>query len=148
MRCDVLHPIRGHYPSFIAHTGSCVRPKPSHRLRFSPRSAGLCWLSPVPAGSWPFPTLSLQSLHRCLDPYPVVFLQCFCPFLPEGHRTHVSSETFATPNPFLHCNFSRACFSRLQSFLYVQAPMLARPPRLLLPLKLNPQGSRAVYATQ
>jgi hypothetical protein len=31
-RCGVPHHIRGHYPSFIAPTGSCVRPNPSHRL--------------------------------------------------------------------------------------------------------------------
>jgi len=30
-----LHHIREHYPSFIAHTGSCARPKPSRRLRLS-----------------------------------------------------------------------------------------------------------------
>ena len=31
-RCGVQHHIRGHYPSFIAHTGSCARPNPSPRL--------------------------------------------------------------------------------------------------------------------
>ena len=30
---DVLHHVRGSYPSFIAHTGSCARPKPSHILQ-------------------------------------------------------------------------------------------------------------------
>ena len=29
LRHDVLHHVRRHYPSFIAHTGSCARPKPS-----------------------------------------------------------------------------------------------------------------------
>jgi hypothetical protein len=32
---DVLHHVGGRYPSFIAHTGSCARPKPSRRLRFN-----------------------------------------------------------------------------------------------------------------
>jgi hypothetical protein len=30
--CGISHHIRGHYPSFIALTGSCARPKPSRRL--------------------------------------------------------------------------------------------------------------------
>ena len=38
-------------------------------------TTSLCRLSPVPAGRWPFPTLSLQSLRRCLDPYPAVSLK-------------------------------------------------------------------------
>ena len=42
----------------------------------SPHSAGLCRFSPVPAGRWSFPTLSLQSLHRRLDPYPGMPLRC------------------------------------------------------------------------
>jgi hypothetical protein len=35
LRCDVQHHIRKHYPSFIAHTGSWARPKPSRWLRLS-----------------------------------------------------------------------------------------------------------------
>ena len=35
LRRGVLHHIREHYPSFIAHTGSCARPKPSRRLQLS-----------------------------------------------------------------------------------------------------------------
>ncbi len=38
----------------------------------------LCRLLQVPAGKWPFPTLSLQSLRRCLDPYPAVSSKCSC----------------------------------------------------------------------
>ena len=60
-------------------------------------STGLCRLPQAPAGRWPFPALSLQSLHGCLDPYPAVFPRCFYPFLPGEHRPHVRSETFGTP---------------------------------------------------
>ena len=63
-----------------------------------PPPVGLCRLSPVPAGRWPFPTLSLQSLRRCLDPYPVVFSRCTCSFLPGRQRPHVRTKTFGTPN--------------------------------------------------
>jgi hypothetical protein len=59
-------------------------------------SAGLCRLPQAPAGKWPFPTLSLQSLHGCLDPYPATFPRCIYPFLPGEHRPHVRSETFGT----------------------------------------------------
>jgi hypothetical protein len=33
LRRGVSHHVRRHYPSFIAHTGSWARPKPSFRLR-------------------------------------------------------------------------------------------------------------------
>ena len=61
-------------------------------------SGGSLQVSPVPAGRWPFPTLSLQSLRRCLDPYPVVFCRCTCSFLPSRQRPHVRTKTFGTPN--------------------------------------------------
>ena len=35
LRCNILRHIRGHYPSFIALTGSCARPNPSRRLQLS-----------------------------------------------------------------------------------------------------------------
>ena len=63
-----------------------------------PPPVGLCRFSPVPTGRWSFPTLSLQSLRRCLDPYPVVFCRCTCSFLPgRQQRPHVRTKTFGTP---------------------------------------------------
>jgi hypothetical protein len=109
-------------------------------------SKDLCRLSLVPAGSWPFPTLPLQSLRRCLDPYPVVSSRCLCPFLPRRQRSHVKGQTFDIPN--VPCNAtstgtsSRGCS---HSFMF------------RLPRSLDPQvaptevsqalGGRAVYAT-
>ena len=61
-------------------------------------TTGLCRLSPVPAGRWPFPTLSLQSLRRRLDPYPAVSLWCSCSLLPRGQRPHIQRHTFGTLN--------------------------------------------------
>ena len=61
-----------------------------------PPSTGLRRLPSAPAGSWPFPTLSLQSLCRRLDPYPVVFPWCTYPLLPRGQRPHVMRNTFGT----------------------------------------------------
>ena len=59
---------------------------------------GLCRLLPVPAGSWPFPTLSLQSVLRCLDPYPAASVRCFYPFLPRQLRPHLTRDRFGTRN--------------------------------------------------
>jgi hypothetical protein len=56
----------------------------------------------APAGNWPFPTLSPHSLHGCLDPYPVAFSQCTCPFLPGKLRPRRRTEQLGTP--FSLCN--------------------------------------------
>ena len=93
-----------------------------------PCAAGLCRLRSAPAGMSTFPTLSLQSLLRRLDPYPAAFLRCTYPFLPQGHRPHVRNDTFGTPERSLQSNFSRGGISGLQSFTHVQAPQLAWPP--------------------
>ena len=59
---------------------------------------GLCRLPLAPAGSWPFPTLSPQSLHGRLDPYPVAFLQCSYPFLPGKLRPRRRVKKLGTPD--------------------------------------------------
>ena len=87
--------LEGRYPFFVAHTDSCVRPRPSHRLQF-PSPMSLCRLLPVPAGRWPFPTLSLNSLCRCLDPYPAMSSWCTRPFLPRRLRLHIWWNAFRT----------------------------------------------------
>jgi hypothetical protein len=119
--------LEGHYPFFFAHTGSCARPKPSHRLQF-PSPMGLCRLLPVPAGRWPFPTLSLNSLCRCLDPYPAMFSWCTRPFLPRRRRLHIWWSVSRTSHAPGNAASAGEPFSRLQSFAHVQAPALAQPP--------------------
>ena len=91
-------------------------------------TAGLCRLSPVPAGKWPFPALSPQSLYRRLDPYPAAPPRCTRSFLPERLRPHLRGNKFGTPNTRRNATSTAGVFSELQSFLYVQAPILARPP--------------------
>jgi hypothetical protein len=90
-------------------------------------SVGLCRLLPVPAGRWPFPTLSLQPLHSCLDPYPAVFLRCSYPFLPEELRPHVRSDTFGTPN------YSCIATSAGHAFRGCSHSVMFRPPCSLDP---------------
>ena len=147
VRRDVRHHVGRHYPSFIAHTGSCVRPSPSPRFRVYPYTAGLCRLSPVPAGKWPFPALSPQSLCGCSDPYHAAPLRCTRSFLREGHRPHPRDNGFGTPSTRRNATSTARDLSRLQSFRYVRAPTLARPPDCTHRRSLL-RGGRAVYTTQ
>ena len=112
-----------------------------------PCTLGLCRLSPVPAGRRPFPTLSLQSLCRRLDPYPVASLRCLCPFLPEGRRPHLREHRFGTLNRRRNATSTAELISGLQSFHYVQAPILARPSGCTHHWTVTIQGGRAVYTT-
>ena len=96
--------------------------------RLSPCARGLCRLSPVPAGRWPFPTLSLRPLCRCSDPYPAALLGCACPLLDRGHRPHPTGNGFgARIYPHMAASVGSR-ISWLQSFDYLRAPALARPP--------------------
>ncbi len=107
-----MHNIREHYLSFIAPTGSCARPHSSCQLDFTLDQQVFADCCETPAGRWPFPTLSLQSLRRCLDPYPVASLQCICSFLAEGQRPHLRRQRFGTPDNPLLCNFNRGHYSQ------------------------------------
>src|SRR5271157_5792107 len=93
-----------------------------------PRADGLCRLSPVPAGRWPFPTLSLHSLRRRLDPYPATPDGCTCPFLPHQHRPRIRENMLGEAELSLRCNFHRGRTLGAAVIRYLQAPTLARPP--------------------
>ena len=134
-----------HYPPLIAHTGSCARPNPSHLLQPPAWSAGLCRLRQAPAGRWPFPTLSLQSLRRCLDPYPAVSSRCIRSFLPGRQRPHVRRHTFGTLKYPCNATSTGLVISGLQSFRYVQAPTLARPPGCTHRRGLNVLGAAGPF---
>jgi len=66
------------------------------RPRFVGLYPGSLQVLPVPAGSWPFPTLVLQSVLRCLDPYPAASVRCVYPFLPGQLRPHLTRDRFGT----------------------------------------------------
>ena len=129
-RRDLKHLVRGRYPSFIAHTDSCARPKSSLRLRSMPWSENLCRLPSAPAGRWPFPTLSPQSVLRRLDPYPAAspWACSFCSPTsfedpsPKGHRPHRRGSRFGTLDDPGNATSTGRCLSRRQSFANVQAP--------------------------
>ena len=73
-------------------------------------------------GRWPFPTLFLQSLRRCLRPYPAVSPAAFARFFREGNG--LTSDVTRSAHQNYPCNAT----STGKSFLYVQAPTLDRPP--------------------
>ena len=104
-QCHISCNIDRRYSILIALTRSCARPKPSRNLSLSLCVASLCRLLRAPAGSWPFPTLSPQSLYRCLDPYPAALPRCSRPFLPGEHRPHLSLNRFGALKPPSHSNF-------------------------------------------
>ena len=113
-------------PSSLLRTHAPDRDAP--RAFALARSLGLRRLLRAPAANRPFPTLSLQSLSRRLDPYPVVMSRCFSSFLPKTLRPHITRDTFGSPdNPCMATSAGRL-ISGLQSFAHVQAPRLARPP--------------------
>ena len=93
-----------------------------------PLMSCLCRLLSVPAARRFFPTLSLQSLYRCLDPYPAVSFRCFYSFLPEKLRPHLRISKFGTPHIPYNATSTGGSISERQSFHYVKASILARPP--------------------
>ena len=85
-------------------------------------------MSPVPAGTRPFPTLSLHPLRRRLDPYPAVPLECSHPALPRGHRPRARGTALGGRDCPCHATSTGSRISGRQSFASLQAPTLARPP--------------------
>jgi hypothetical protein len=96
--------------------------------RVAPCAPGPCRLRSAPAGRWPFPTLSLQPLRRRSDPYHAALPGCERPLLRQGHRSHPTGNGFdARIYPHMAASVGSR-LSRLQSFVYLRAPTLARPP--------------------
>jgi hypothetical protein len=105
---DLAGHLGGRYSSVVTHTGSCARPYPSPRLGAWPLVRRvLAGCRAVPAGTWPFPTLSLQSLRRCLDPYPAVSPRATRPLPPRKHRPHDTGKSVRHTGLSLHCGFRR-----------------------------------------
>ena len=121
-------------------------PRPLDVYGFTSTSS-LCRLPSAPAGLWPFPTLSPRSLYGCLDPYPVVSFRCPCSFLPGRLRPHVRVKTFGTQETPCLAASTGETFSGLQSFVYLQAPILARPPSCTYRCVSTGQSGRLHHAS-
>ena len=146
MRRGVSHHVRGYYPPFVTPTGSSARPYPSRRLQLSliRRALAGCrqsllgngpsrlYLCNPCAGAWtPIPRCPPSALARCF---------------PGDNGLTLDIKTSAHRLP-LQCNFNREWITGLQSFLYVQAPTLARPPGCTHRIASSATGGQAVYTT-
>ena len=120
---------------------------PLHVPSVSRCTRGLCRLSPVPAGEWPFPTLSLRPLCRCSDPCPAVTSGCSTHYFP-GNTGLTSRETGSAHGNipawqllqgtvFRGCNHSFT-FGLLHSLDPQTAPTIAA---------LRPPGGQAFHTT-
>ena len=79
-----------------------------------------------------------KSFPRCLDPYPDGLLWCIYPFLPIETSAFPKRTMGRLSHNVPYRDFSTGAISRLQSFLYVQAPRFARHSgRSHLSLKLT-----------
>ena len=96
--------------------------------RLPSRPMGLCRLSPVPAGCWSFPTLSLHVFPWMLGPIPRRLPWCSLPFLPRGLRPSPRFDRVGSPAIHPYSDFRTETFSGLQTFLDVQASKFARHP--------------------
>ena len=112
-----------------------------------PCAAGLCRLQSAPAGMSTFPTLSLHSLLRRLDPYPAAFLGCTYPFLPQGHRPHVRNDTFGTLENLCKATLAEGVFRGCSHSLMFRLPNSLGPPVAPTARPLWVAGGRAVYTT-
>jgi hypothetical protein len=126
--CNVSHYIRGRYPSIIAHTGSCARPRPSLRLRLSLLRRVFAGCHQPLLGIGP----SRHYLHNLCMVAGTHTPQCpfgaFTRFFPKGFGLHLLGISLAHLNTPYNATSTGRGFSELQSFLYVPAPILARPP--------------------
>jgi hypothetical protein len=136
-RRDVEHLVRGRYPSFIAHTDSCVRPKSSFRLRLSlvrPVFAGCCrplledgpsrrYLHNLCKGAWTLtPPRSSRSRSFGRPTSPDQTLR------PTDIGLATWGHELGTRKCPCNATSTGSWISGLQSFANVQAPLLARPP--------------------
>jgi len=110
-------------------------------------TASLCRLLRVPAGRWPFPTLSLQSLRRRLDPYPAVSLGCSCSLLPQRQRPHIQRHTFGTLNYPYNATSTGKFFRGCSHSLMFRLPRSLAPQVAPTAEALSLQGSQDFYTT-
>ncbi len=119
--------LEGRYPLFVAHTGSCVRPKPSRRLPALATVDGSLQVAASPCWVMPFPTLSLQVFPRMLGPVSRRVVGCTCLFLPPRHRPSPSPAggSASRVNP-LRDFHSGQVFFEIVAIPYVQASRFVR----------------------
>jgi hypothetical protein len=106
---------------------------------------GLCRLSPVPAGCWPFQTLSLHVFPWMLGPIPRRFLRCLCPFLPRGLRPSPRFDRVGSPAPYPYSDFRTESFLGAAGIPLCSGLQVCSPPRSLRSIPLSSYGHRDFY---
>ena len=111
-RHDVTHHVSGHYPAFIALTGSCASPQPSRCLGGTLGQwvyAGCC--QPL-LGEGPSRRYLCASVPACLDPYPGGSCGALTRFFPQdiglplvrtGSALHNVRAATSARRPFRGC---------------------------------------------
>ena len=126
-RQGVSHPVREHYPSFIAHTGSCARPQPSRQLRSSLLRRVFAGCRQPLLGDGPSRRYLRESFSGCLDPYPGASPGAHTRFFPGNIGLHrLKTGSAKRHNPYR--DFRTGLITGLQSFSDVQASGFARHP--------------------
>ena len=89
---------------------------------------GLCRLSPVPAGEMVLPNIISAILVKSLGPIPRHVSWMHLPISSPRTSASQNGKEVRHVGISLQCNNDRGVVSRLQSFVYLQASSLARPP--------------------
>jgi hypothetical protein len=113
--------------------------------RLSPRPVGLCRLSPVLAGWWPFPTLSPYASPWMLGPIPRRLPRCFRPFLPRGLRPSPPFDRVGFLATYPCSDFRTALFLGAADIPLCSGLQVCSPPRSLQPIRPSPYGRRGFY---
>ena len=110
-----------------------------------PPPVGLCRFSPVPAGRWSFPTLSLRICLYVQGPLPRLLLWCFYPFLPTRHRPSQRCHPVGALQISCFGNFSMVTFRGCSHlFTFKPVDLLATQVAPTVP-PLWTVGSRGFY---
>jgi hypothetical protein len=123
-RRGISYRVSRHYPAFIAHTGSCARPKRSCRLRLSlvRQVFAACRHSLRRVG--PSRRYLCESFSGCLDPYPGGSSGALTRFFPEDIGLHQPGSGSAL-------NDIRTATSVRRGFRGYSHSLMFRPPDLL-----------------
>jgi hypothetical protein len=113
--------------------------------RLPTRLVGLCRLSPVPAGCWPFPTLSPYVFPWMLGPIPRRLPWCLRPFLPRGLRPSPRFDRVGFSATYPYNDFRTAIFLGAADIPLCSGLQVCSPPRSLRPIRPSSYGRHGFY---
>ena len=111
---------------------------------YSPRSRNLCRLLPAPAAPGFFPTLFLRIRPVMPEPVPRRVPSSACLVLPQCPRPSQKGDLVGFSLLSANAIF-RGLVIEVAAISLCSGLTVCLPPRSLLPLRVNPQGSRGLY---